>query len=96
MAWTPNGANAEMNAGINHLVNPAAHENVNSITLDGALQRDSDHWNALTPHGVLNTALGGSAQNDSSWELMQRTQGGYQPGSMADMEDQINQGSDNE
>lgn len=95
MAWTSNGANAELQAGIQHVTNPS-RANENSVTLDGALQRDSDHWNALTPHGVLNTALGGSAQNDSSWELMQRTQGGYQPGSMPDMEDQINQGSDNE
>jgi hypothetical protein len=92
MPYTP-GANDAFQSGVNHQALDS-HENTSSVTLDGALQRDSDHWNALTPHGVLNTALGGSAQNDSSWELMQRTQGGYQPGSMPGMEDQIEQGSD--
>jgi hypothetical protein len=57
MAWTSNGANAELDAGINHVTNPG-HENVNSLTL-GGLQAASDAWNsdvrsvATTPHSVL-------------------------------------------
>ena len=88
------GANDAFQSGINHVV-LNAHENTNSIVLDGALQRDSDTWAALTPHAVLNTAMGGS-QDDSSWEQVQREQGGYQPGSMTSMADHLDQGtSDN-
>lgn len=85
-------SNAELQAGIQHVTNPA-RANENSVTLDGGLQRDSDRWNALTPHGVLNTAPGASSQDDSSWERFQREQGGYQPGSMPNMEDQIGNGT---
>lgn len=44
--------------GLNHVVNPG-HENLNSVTLGGSLQADSDRWNsdvqsvATTPHSVL-------------------------------------------
>lgn len=93
MAWTPNGANAELNAGINHVTN-SGHENTNSVTLDGGLQRDSDRWNGLTPHAVLTTALGASSQDDS-WEQYQREEGGYRPGSMEQTQDQLDQGNDN-
>jgi hypothetical protein len=91
--------NAELQTGMTPTpttghVNPFSHTLGGSLQ-DGGLQADSDRFNALTPHGVLKTALGGS-QDDSSWELMQRAQGGYQPGSMTTMQDQINQGSDSE
>lgn len=65
MAWSSNGANAEMNAGINHLVNNQ-HANLSSITLgdeassaDQGLDETSDRWNgavgqvATTAHSVL-------------------------------------------
>lgn len=93
MPYLGSNSNAELQAGINHVV--VGHENTNSVTLDGALQRDSDHWNALTPHGVLNLAMGASSQDDSSWERFQREQGGYRPGSMSTVQDQLDQGSDN-
>ena len=92
--WTPNGANAELQAGILHAQN-AGHENTQSVTLDGALQRDSERWDALTPHGVLNTALGRGSQDDGSWERLQRDAGGYAPGSMEQVQDQLDQGTDN-
>jgi len=71
------------------------HVNPYSVTLDGALQHDSSHWSSLTPHGVLNTAIGASPQSDSPWEQFQRQQGGYQPGQMEEVSDQIEQGDDN-
>jgi hypothetical protein len=93
MAWTSNGANAELQAGINHQVNPG-RGNDNSVTLgDAGLQADSDRWNQLTPRAVLSTATG--TQNDSSWEQYQREQGSYQPGSMETMQDQLSVGNDN-
>lgn len=94
MADIGGSTNDAFGDGLNHQVLDS-HENTQSIVLDGALQRDSDHWDALTPHGVLNTALGGSAQDDGSWEQYQREQGGYQPGSMTAMQDQIQQGNGN-
>jgi hypothetical protein len=54
MAWTPNGANAEALAGIQHLAN-AGHANENTIS-PLSLQADSDRWNSLTPHAVVSTA----------------------------------------
>jgi hypothetical protein len=86
--------NAEFGNGLSHVVNPG-RSNENSIVLDGGLQQTGDRWNAMTPHGVLNTALGASSQDDSSWQQLQREQGGYQPGSMTTMQDQLDQGSDN-
>jgi len=91
MAYNP-GANSAFSEGLFHTVN-SGRSNENSIVLDGGLQSDSDHF---SPHGVLNTALGASSQDDNSWERYQRAQGGYQPGSMLNMQDQIDQGSDSE
>jgi hypothetical protein len=94
MPYFGGSQNDELNAGINHAQN-IGHENTQSVVLDGALQATSDHWAALTPHAVLNTAMGASSQNDSSRERLQREHGGYQPGSMSNMKDQLDQGSDN-
>jgi hypothetical protein len=65
MTWTSNGANAEMNAGISHLVNNQ-HANLGSITLgdeassaDQGLDETTDRWNgavgqvATTARSVL-------------------------------------------
>jgi hypothetical protein len=92
MPYYGSNHNAEFQAGINHQVNPG-RSNPGSITLaDGGLQADSDRWAAMTPHGVLNSATAGSS-DDSSWERMQRGQGGYAPGSMTKMQDQIGNGT---
>jgi hypothetical protein len=52
---------------VEHLTN-AGHANDNSMTLGGSLQADSERWNSLTPHGVLNAATGASSHDDGSWE----------------------------
>jgi hypothetical protein len=93
MPYYGSNHNAEFQAGQSPLVN-TTRSNDSSITLaDGGLQADSDRWNALTPHGVLNSATAGSS-DDSSWERLQRDQvSGYQPGSMTKMQDQIGNGT---
>jgi hypothetical protein len=87
-------SNDAFTSGVAHQVN-TGRGNDSSVTLGGSLQAASDRFNALTPHGVLNAALGGSSQDDSSWERLSRAQGGYQPGSMTAMQDQLDQGTDN-
>jgi hypothetical protein len=47
------------------------------------------------PAGVLALA-GADSPDDSSWERMRRDQGGYTPGSMPEMQDQLGQGTDNQ
>jgi hypothetical protein len=84
--------NEAFQSGVSHFTN-SGRQNLGSITLGGSLQADSDRWNSLTPHGVLNMATG--SQNDSSFEQYQRDQGSYQPGSMSNMQDHLDQGSDN-
>ena len=93
MAWTSNGTSAEFAAGHTPLAN-MGRSNDNSLTLnDTGLDQTSEHWAATTPHGVLQTALGGS-QDDSAFERLQRdSSGGYQPGSMAQFQDQLSAGT---
>jgi hypothetical protein len=88
--------NAELQAGMTPTPT-TGHVNPYSHTLDGTLQddglqADSDRFNALTPHNVLNTALGASSQDDS-WERYARQQGNYTPGSMSAMQDQLGNGT---
>jgi hypothetical protein len=92
MAYNP-GANGAFQSGVNHTVN-TGRGNDNSVTLDGALQADSDRWDHLTPHGVLRAAMSGSQADDGSFEQFQRNQGGYGPGQFTTMQDQVSQGSD--
>jgi hypothetical protein len=66
MAYNP-GANESFTSGVEHLTN-AGHANDNSMTLGGSLQADSERWNSLTPHAVLNAATGASSHDDGSWE----------------------------
>lgn len=85
--------------GIGHTVNDT-RANAGSLTLaddasgtDQGLADTSAKWAATTPHGVLQTALGGS--EDTSWQDMQRTAGAYKPGQMPALQDQLSAGSDN-
>jgi hypothetical protein len=87
-AYTP-GANDAFMSGVNHLT--TGRTNSASITLGGSLQADSDQQNGMSPHSVLASTAGG--QNDSPWERMSRVAGGYQPGQMEQMTDQLDQGS---
>lgn len=80
----------EFGLGVSHLTTGRANDQ--SITLGGSLQADSDSWDSMTPHGVLRTALGGT-QDDGTWERLQRDAGGYEPGTMALLQDQADQGS---
>ena len=84
--------NDAFGAGVNHVRSPG-RANVGSITLgtDAGLEQTSERWDSMSPHGVLRTAL--TSQDDSSWERFQREQGGYQPGSMTTMQDQISDGT---
>jgi hypothetical protein len=91
MAEIGGSANDAFGQGLNHTQN-AGHANTQSLTLGGSLQATSDRWNGLTPHVVRNTGMG-AAQNDGSFQQYQREQGGYQPGSMTKMQDQLEQGN---
>ena len=93
MADIGGSQNSEFGAGISHVTN-AGRGNDNSITLGGALQADSDRWNSITPHSVIHTALNASSQDDTSFERVQREAGGYAPGSMPQVQDQLDQGTD--
>jgi len=79
-------------AGVNHVTNPG-RANDNSMTLGGSLQAVSDRWNSMSPHGVLNAAMTADGQVDSPYERLGRVAGGYQPGQMEQMTDQLDQGS---
>lgn len=89
--------------GVNHAAN-SGRGNDNSITLndsadsadsaDQGLGQASAHWNGMTPHGVLNTAMTAAGQDDSPFERMGRVSGSYQPGQMATFQDQVSQGTD--
>lgn len=100
MPYQPSaGSNDAFQSGVAHQVNPA-RANASSITLndtasiaDQGLDATSARWSSMTPHGVLQTALGGS--EDASWQDMQRTAGTYQPGQMPALQDQLSAGSDN-
>ena len=90
-------SNAEFSAGVNHLTSGRA--NNNSITLndtastaDQGLDQTSQRWAATTPHSVLRSA--GAGADDGTFERLQRDADGYTPGSMEQMQDQIDQGSD--
>jgi hypothetical protein len=88
-AYTP-GANDAFMSGANHLT--TGRTNSASITLGGSLQAGSGQQNGMSPHSVLATAAGGS--DDSPWERLQRTSGGYSPGSMEQMTDRLSNGDD--
>jgi hypothetical protein len=99
VAYLGSQANDEFSAGISHQVNPG-RANASSITLndtasiaDQGLDETSQRWAATTPHAVLRTAMGAGSQDDGSWERLQRGGGGYAPGSMAEFQDQLDQGS---
>lgn len=87
MAYFGSQTNAEFGNGLNHMQNPA-RANAGSITLS-----DSSAQAAVGPHAALATTSGGS--QDGSWERYERDAGGYAPGSMESMTDQLDQGSDN-
>lgn len=87
MPYYRSQTNGEFSAGIDHQVNPG-RSNLGSITLSG-----SSEQSAVGPHAVLSTTVGGS-QDDGTWERYQRDAGGYAPGSVESMTDQISQGSD--
>ena len=88
--------NAAFSDGLNFTQN-TGKANAGSITLgtDTGLDQTSERWSSMTPHGVVHQALNaGSQGDDSSFERLQRdSSGGYQPGSMATFQDQIDQGS---
>ena len=93
MADTGGSQGDAFGQGVDHTVN-AGRGNDSSVTLGGSLQAVSDRWNGLTPHAVINTALASSQGDDGAFERFQRGQGGYQPGSMSGMQDQLDQGAD--
>lgn len=88
MPYYGSQTNGEFSAGVSHQVNPG-RSNLGSITLGG-----SSEQSAAGPHAVLASTVGAS-QDDGSWERYERDAGGYVPGSMESMTDQISQGSDN-
>jgi hypothetical protein len=92
MAYTP-GANDAFNSGVAHQVNPG-RSNASSITLgtDSGLDQTSQRWDSMTPRGVLASTVGGP--DDSAYERLGRTAGGYAPGSMPQLQDQLSNGSD--
>lgn len=101
MPYQPSGgSNDAFQSGVLHQVNPGS-SNASSITLndtasiaDQGLDETSQRWAATTPHAVLRTAMGAGSQDDGSWERLQRGGGGYAPGSMGQLQDQLDQGSD--
>ena len=81
----------EFGAGINHLTNPG-RANASSITMgdtasssDQGLDQTSSHWDAMSPHGVLQTALsaGSPAETDLGVELGQQAAGNEGDAAMA-------------
>jgi hypothetical protein len=92
------GANDAFTSGVAHQVNPG-RANAGSITLNGTastadqgLDQTAQHWAATTPHAVLATTAG--AGSDGSWQRMQRDAGGYAPGQMENLSDQLSNGND--
>jgi hypothetical protein len=70
-------------SGVAHPLN-AGRANAGSITLDGGLQSDSDRWAAMSPHGVLASATGGSpADTDAGVEFGQQALGDQADSAMA-------------
>jgi hypothetical protein len=47
----------------------------------------------VTPHSVINSAMN-TGQDDSTYERLQRDAGGYAPGQMEQMSDQLTNGDD--
>lgn len=88
MPYYGSQSNDEFSAGFSHMQNPA-RANTGSITLGG-----SSEQSAMGPHAALASTVGGSPDEDGSWQRMQRLSGAYQPGSMPEMTDQLDQGSD--
>jgi len=94
MADIGGSQNDAFSAGINHLTN-AERGNDNSITLNDTTSmadQTSQRWTATTPHSVLRSA--GAGADDGTFERLQRDAGGYAPGSMEQMQDQLTSGSD--
>jgi len=93
----PGSQTAEFGAGINHPVN-AGRTNASSITLgteastaDQGLGQTSQHWAAMTPHGVLAASATGAGLDYAG---VQRLAGSYAPGSMGQFSDELSGGAD--
>jgi hypothetical protein len=90
MAYPGSQTNAEFGAGISHMSNPG-RQNIGSVTLgtdastaDQGLGQTSQHWAAMTPHGVLASATGGSpADTDAGVEFGQQGLGDHSDAAMA-------------
>lgn len=89
-AYSP-GANQEFSSGHTPLTNPG-RANASSITMgdaasssDQGLDQTSEHWGAMSPHGVLQTALsaGSPAMTTEAVELGQSSLGDQQDADMA-------------
>jgi hypothetical protein len=82
-------------SGLAHQVNPG-RSNLASITLgtDAGLDQTSQHWDSMSPRGVLRTTVGAGSQDDGAYQDYMRGQTAYQPGSFEKMTDTLTQGSD--
>lgn len=96
MADIGSSQTAEFGAGVAHPVNPG-RQNVGSVTLgtdagiaDQGLGQTSQHWAAMTPHGVLASATGAALD----YAGVQRMAGTYEPGSMGQLSDELSGGAD--
>jgi hypothetical protein len=89
MPFTGMSHNDAFQSGVNHVQNAGKANETPISPVDEGLQADSARWNELVPHGVTTTGTASESGDDTPWQAMQRTQGGYAPGAMPEMQDQL-------